>query len=1506
MGCVFIVLKLFAFEVFTKGMWLLLYVTVFLASFRSLLSAGERSLPDESTTTRELQVKLLHGYAPYAGQVAVYHGGTWVAVCDNGWDEKDATVVCRELGYPGVTMVTKEMFFGVRGVIAIEQLGCYGNEAKLSECSVEMTTKMSECITSRRTSTPRYKEAGVICEAGNRTNPSDIPKVRLTGAFYTEGAGLVEVFINGRWGRVCDQDWSTIDAGVVCRELGYPGVERATCCGWYFGKGSGPPLMAYALCKGNETTLFHCPHVGRTKASCRRRNTAGVICQLNKPNVRLVGSPLPHAGFVQIRHYGRWGSFCDWGWGLTQGHVVCRELGFSRAIYSIVGRLFDKPSDWPILVEEAVCTGNESSIFECNLMYIRDKDESLDLCNHDHNAGVICESNKETGLNETAVVRLRGSNATYMGRVEIKQEGFWHAVCSIGWEKHDADVVCRQLGYPEAVLEVGHGQFGVGSGPMWLTSVRCKGNETSLDKCVSASWMLEPNCESLYGAGVVCKMKNITGDGEVRLRGSSEANAGRVEIKIGGVWGTVSDGWGWDIRSGHVVCRQLGYVKAVRVFTYSRYGDGNMNIWLSSLNCSGKEKNLLNCRRKNSEFNAASSFNAGVECTNFTNYTSDVEVRLFGMDTPNAGHVQVKYNDTWGTICATSLTYAAAEVICRQLGQGTPVKHYFRGSECTAENLGAEIVWLSNLGCRGFESSIDQCPHRGWGIMDPIDCRGCTPQHCSVCLICQPKDTTMKELNLRLVGSNLPYAGRVEVRYAGVWGVICPRSVNGEVYKIICRQLGYEDVMGDKSLYESDEYRDFQRYGNDAKGPFWLNGVYCYGNESNLSQCTIDSHSLGHGCTHGEVLELMCRPSNYKALYPIRLAGSSVPHAGRLEILLHGKWGTVCKRGLHFDKNTQMIACRQLGFGLAIRSSTSWLAPVYSNCPSNEHASGRVWLANVRCYGNESSLDQCPREEWSSQLHTFCKNHESDVCLVCYDPQYQHSEIAVELRGSEVPYAGRVKVRYLGVWGTLCGNDWKTETAEVLCRQLGYKGVELDFLVHNKDFYRAVSIYDVGIGPVWFNGNGCTGHEKTLADCKLRQEEHCSSDDIQLICKVDGISVNEFPVRLGKNKSTEGLVEVFFGGLWGTVGTDKWDLRDALVLCRQLGFGQVHRTYQREVSTKQIFWFGDFECRGSENTLGNCRHKLLARAVHGFKKPLNVFVHCGNDTAANSQTPSPAATFSSPRTRVRVLDTKTIVPTSAVTNFPYTSASTTEEPLCLNKKCQNGGSCQEKKCVCLERFAGVACEIYIGDDSVSLVFKMNLNEWNSTKFRSIVAYALTEYCRTHPCLQEKQSTNRRNQKKAIGFQPDDVIILQGYPKAWQSTKLLNVRLAVKIPKDSKNDVITGETLTQLLVNVAPVIQTQMGHIVAYVEDIEITSAPAGASGHESPKKPQTLIFHKSALIALVSAIGIVLLAAAIVVVRYRLRKSRGRSLLKEEDPDHEENIHLVDLKGQFGSNDQRN
>ena len=119
------------------------------------------------------------------------------------------------------------------------------------------------------------------------------------------------------------------------------------------------------------------------------------------------------------------------------------------------------------------------------------------------------------------------------------------------------------------------------------------------------------------------------------------------------------------------------------------------------------------------------------------------------------------------------------------------------------------------------------------------------------------------DLKLRLVGSSLPYAGRVEVRYAGIWGVICPRRLTGTVFQIICHQLGYEDLMGDKSLYESYEYRRKRVYGDDAKGPVWLSKVYCHGNESTLSQCKIESPGEILWCSHDEVLELMCRPRNY-------------------------------------------------------------------------------------------------------------------------------------------------------------------------------------------------------------------------------------------------------------------------------------------------------------------------------------------------------------------------------------------------------------------------------------------------------------------------------------------------------------------------------------------------------------------------------------------------------------------------------------------------------------------
>ena len=101
--------------------------------------------------------------------------------------------------------------------------------------------------------------------------------VRLVGgSSYYEGR--VEVNYNGEWGTVCDDGWSGIDAGVVCRQLGF-GSYGSSYSGAYFGAGSGPIWLDNVACIGNESTLASCGHLGfNITRNCNHFEDAGVRC----------------------------------------------------------------------------------------------------------------------------------------------------------------------------------------------------------------------------------------------------------------------------------------------------------------------------------------------------------------------------------------------------------------------------------------------------------------------------------------------------------------------------------------------------------------------------------------------------------------------------------------------------------------------------------------------------------------------------------------------------------------------------------------------------------------------------------------------------------------------------------------------------------------------------------------------------------------------------------------------------------------------------------------------------------------------------------------------------------------------------------------------------------------------------------------------------------------------------------------------------------------------------
>ena len=89
------------------------------------------------------------------------------------------------------------------------------------------------------------------------------------------------------------------------------------------------------------------------------------------------------------------------------------------------------------------------------------------------------------------------------GRVEVYYNFQWGAVCDDGWDYNEANVLCKELGFPGAKKAVGAGNFPTEEGQIILDDFACLGTETRLLDCPNSGWN-EHDCGIAEAAGVIC------------------------------------------------------------------------------------------------------------------------------------------------------------------------------------------------------------------------------------------------------------------------------------------------------------------------------------------------------------------------------------------------------------------------------------------------------------------------------------------------------------------------------------------------------------------------------------------------------------------------------------------------------------------------------------------------------------------------------------------------------------------------------------------------------------------------------------------------------------------------------------------------------------------------------------------------------------------------------------------------------------------------------------------
>ncbi|XP_064214349.1 uncharacterized protein LOC655370 isoform X2 [Tribolium castaneum] len=260
--------------------------------------------------------------------------------------------------------------------------------------------------------------------------------------------------------------------------------------------------------------------------------------------------------------------------------------------------------------------------------------------------------------------------------------------------------------------------------------------------------------------------------------------------------------------------------------------------------------------------------------------------------------------------------------------------------------------------------------------------------------------------SVRLTGSKNRNEGQIEVRAFGRTGYVCDDKFGLRDANVVCKELGFS--LG------AAEVKGNSFYAKNVTGkPFYMmDDVSCVGNETKLMDCDFSGWGV-HNCLEQESVGIVCKTPQEKcaddywqcdtgqeclplafvcdglldctdgsdegsqhcdAPTEIRLVNGTNRQQGRVEIRHHGIWGTICDDD--FNEDAAKVICKHLGFkGSVVVKKDGYFGA----------GSGPIWLDQVICSGNETSIENCTHWNWGEHN---CE-HSEDVGVICSN-FYEH------------------------------------------------------------------------------------------------------------------------------------------------------------------------------------------------------------------------------------------------------------------------------------------------------------------------------------------------------------------------------------------------------------------------------------------------------------------------------------------------------------------------------------